>query len=130
MNRSIIETVLSYKDVYHLKGVSGKTIKLYEKKLLVSFSNDYCDYLKAFGVASVNSHDLTGICKSKRLNVVDVTKEERERMPEVPQNWYVIEQAHIDGIVIWQDGDGKVYQTAPGTEPLKIADSLVDYIKL
>ena len=60
----------------------------------------------------------------------DVTKEEREKMPDVPQSWYVIEQAHIDGIVIWQSGDGDIYQTIPGYNPQKIADSLAEYIDM
>ena len=112
------------------KGASDTEITEAETELSVLFDKEYKCYLSNIGFAIYDGHELTGICKSKRLNVVDVTKEEREKMPDVPQSWYVIEQAHIDGIVIWQDGDGKVYQTVPGTEPLKIADSLSEYINL
>lgn len=42
--------------------------------------------------------------------------------------YYVVEQANIDGIVIWQASDGKVYQTNPKLKPLQIAESLSEYI--
>ena len=34
----------------------------------------------------------------------------------------------IDGVVIWQDGSGKIYQTVPGGGRTFIADSLSEYI--
>lgn len=73
---------------------------------------------------------LTGICNSPRLNVVDVTICERENNPDVPKYWYVLEQANIDGIVIWQNQKGEVYQTQPCREIKMIANSIVEYITM
>jgi len=41
---------------------------------------------------------------------------------------YVVEEVHVDGLVIWQDESGQVYQTIPGSLPQKIANTLSDYL--
>ena len=127
---AIIDSILSYSDARFIKGVSAKTINEAQNSLELKFSKDYYIYIRKFGIASVNAHELTGICKSKRLNVVDVTKANRELFNDIPDDWYVIEEAHIDGIVIWQSTDGKIYQTMPGREPIMIAESLAEYISM
>lgn len=111
------------------KGVAPKTIKVAEKSLGLSFYKEYGDYLKEFGIAAVNGHELTGLTTSKRLNVVSVTQEER-KYHTVPRDWYVVEQLHIDGVVVWQSANGEVYQSLPGQPPTKLCNSLVEYIKL
>jgi hypothetical protein len=117
-------------DFYSLSGASGALIEEAEKILKLRFSDEYRQYLAAFGVASANGHEFTGICASSRLNVIDVTVFERTSNPEIPMNWYVVEQANIDDIVIWQSGTGEVYQSAPNTVPVKLCESLCDYIEL
>ena len=97
--------------------------------MYLMFAADYREYVSAFGAASYCEHELTGICKSARLNVVDVTQDERQ-YNSVPADWYVIEEANIDGIVIWQATDGTVYRTRPGCKADKICDSLKEYISL
>ena len=109
-------------------GVSIEQIEKSESCLNLSFSNEYKKYLEYFGVVSVDGHELTGICKSKRLNVVDATNEYREYFKQVSELWYVIEVTNIDNIVIWQDKAGKIYQVQPASKPKKIADSLLDYL--
>jgi len=111
-----------------LKGTDDTSIKNVEATLELQFADEYITYLKAFGVASADGHELTGICTSQRLNVVDVTINERTNNPDVPSDWYVIEQANIDGIVIWQNLKGEVYQTQPCYDSIKIANSIVEYI--
>ena len=49
---------------------------------------------------------------------------------EKTAGWYVLEQANIDGIVLWQDKEGNVYQTMPSSVPKKICGSLAEYIAL
>jgi hypothetical protein len=44
-------------------------------------------------------------------------------------NLYVVEQANIDGIVIWQSETGEVFQTMPNALPIKISDSLLEYLE-
>ena len=110
------------------KGASNEEIKKAEESLRVSFSKEYKLYLSKCGFATYEGHELTGICKAKRLNVVDVTINERTISQNIPENWYVIEQLNIDGIVIWQSETGEIYQTSPEKKPLKIYDSLAEYI--
>ena len=47
---------------------------------------------------------------------------------EVPEGWYVIEQAHIDGIVFGQDWTGGVYKSQPSIKPVKVCNLLIEYI--
>lgn len=75
-----------------------------------------------------NGHVLTGVVDSKRLNVVSMTKTEWEYNPQVPHTMYVIENAGIDGIIIWQDEAGTIYQSMPYKQPKKIAASLAEYV--
>ena len=105
-------------------------IKKAEKMLKVVFAREYVEYVHEYGFVTYHGHELTGLCQSKRLNVVNVTIEERENNPDVPHNLYVIEQTHIDDIVIWQDESGMIFQTARQGKPRKIEKSLKEYLQL
>ena len=124
----IVKLMQKQPDFYAMKGASEEEIRMAEQTLGLCFAADYHKYIAAYGVASFAGHELTGICKSKRLNVIDVTIDERNNTP-VPADWYVLEQANIDGIVIWQASNGTVYQTAPNAKAKKICGSLAEYIE-
>lgn len=83
-------------------GASRAEISEAEKKLNMKFASDCSEYVAKFGAISYYEHELTGVCQAKLLDVVSITLMERE-FQEVPEGWYVIEQAHIDGIVFGQD---------------------------
>lgn len=112
------------------QGASTTQITQAEQVLVLTFAKDYTEMLAQFGIVSFGEHEFTGLCPFPRLNVVDVTREERSCNPTVPQNLYVIEQVNIDGIVIWQSETGTVYQSIPNGTICKIADSLSDYCEL
>lgn len=112
-----------------LRGADEETVRSAEQTLGVKFADDYRQYVLAYGAASFEGHELTGVCPVPRLNVVDVTKEERSFADSIPQNWYVIEQTHMDGIAIWQTQSGEIYSSSPEHKPLKIFNSLCDYIE-
>lgn len=117
--------------MFFAKGsVDAGEIKKAEEDLQVSFSQEYIDYVTEYGFITWRGHELTGICQAKRLNVVDVTQEERENNPEISNNLYVIEQTHIGNIVIWQDEIGTIFRTDYQSQPKKIAESLREYLKL
>ena len=59
-----------------------------------------------------------------------VTKKEWELNPQIPHTMYVIENTYIDGIIIWQDTNGSIYQSCPSSEAKQIAASLGDYISI
>ncbi len=126
----IIKMLQSMPNFHSLTSVTLEEIELSERELNLKFSDEYRAYVGAFGFASANGHELTGVCKFPRLNVVDVTRSERLLNPDIPGDWYVVEQAHIDGIVVWQSGNEEVYQTAPNTLPEKICGSLSEYLDM
>lgn len=105
-------------------------IKRAEDELQLKFSNEYGEYLLNYGVATFQGHELTGLTKSSRLNVIAVTRKEREKTPFVPNSCYVVEDTNIDGIVIWQMSSGEVFQTQSGCSETKILyKSLYEYIE-
>ena len=53
-----------------------------------------------------------------------------EYFKNIPAAWYVVEVLNMDGIVIWQAVTGEVFQVSPGTQPIKVCDSLAEYLKL
>lgn len=101
-----------------------------EKALGVRFSEEYRKYIAEFGAASFEKHELTGICQAEYLNVVSVTLKERSINPEIPEGYYVIENAGIDGILIWQDRKGTVIESYTNKIWKEVASSLSQYLKL
>lgn len=116
-------------NLYLGKGVKEVEIESAERDLKLCFNKEYKMYLLHYGLISYDNHELTGLCNSQRLNVVYVTKEEKEYNPQVSSDMYVIEQTNIDGIVIWQNSKGVIFQTCPNSPPVKIANSLSEYIE-
>ena len=126
---NIIELINSLPELLPLKPATDIQITDAEHRLRVSFSEEYKMYLKHFGAIMADGIDLSGIAKSEHRSVVAMTERERELNSMVPNNMYVIENTHIDGIVIWQDSNGLIYKTQPYKGPQKIADSMADYIR-
>lgn len=114
---------------YAEEGASLHQIEEAEKALKLKFALDFKECLREFGAVSIDGHELTGISADKNLDVVEVTKKNRKRF-NLETRFYVIEEAHIDGIVIWQDADGAIYETFPNSNARKIADSLAEYLSV
>lgn len=129
MMNSIVEYMKSLDNFVFIGSVDENTILSAENKLGLKFADDYRKYVKVFGVASISSHELTGVCSFHRLNVVDVTEAQREFCRNIPDNLYVIEDLHLDSIVIWQSETGEIYETIGTNSPIKIFDSLMDYLE-
>ena len=125
---NIINVLKSMPDYIGSNGRDEEEINRAENALRAVFAKDYRAYLKEIGLACYDGHELTGLTKSTRLNVVSVTNELREQIGKVASSWYVVEETNIYGIVIWQSSDGAIYQTAPNAKSKKIAESLSEYI--
>lgn len=110
-------------------GASEVNICKCERMLELKFSDEYISYLKEFGNIEVASSELTGISEIKRLNVVGATIEAKKNNTLVGKDMYVIERTNVDGIIIWQDKDGSIYETRGLNEPQKICKSLLQYIQ-
>jgi len=124
----IVNTIKALPELLPLKPASNYEIVDAELQLRLNFSYDYKEYLSTFGAIIADGIELTGITKSEHRNVVLVTKREWELNNNVPKVMYVVENTGIDGVVIWQDTDGKIYQTMPNLQPQEIAKSLNNYI--
>lgn len=107
---NIIENLSRKEDLICGKGASDKSIFDAEKALNLTFSKEYRDYLRTYSCVMYEGHELTGISKFSRIHVVDVTIELKRNEKMIPEDWYVIEETGIDGIVIWQDVKGTVYR--------------------
>ena len=125
----IIKVINSKDGVIHGKETNENEIKQAELELGLRFADDYRNYIKQFGCMVIGSREITGISSQENYNVVSTTKAQRNYNKNIPENSYVIEQLNIDGIIIWQSSNGEVFQTSPNTAPMKIADSLVEYIQ-
>lgn len=125
---SFAEIIKMKPDYIGANGRNDAEIAEAEDELGITFAEDYREYLREIGLACFDSHELTGLTNTVRLNVVSVTKEQQKQSAEINASWYVVEEAGIDGIVIWQDTDGNVYKTAPDSKAKKIANSLAEYI--
>lgn len=127
--KNIIHEIEKMNFFHARKPVEDKQIQKAEVDLNIKFNNEYKSCIKSFGAFSIDGHEITGICSSDRLNVVNVTKKERCINKKIPENLYVIECLDIDHIVIWQSESGKVYQSMLNGKYEKIADSLIEYLK-
>lgn len=124
---AILDVLRNAPDFIGGKGCGNVAISDAEQALGIRFAPDYRAYLQKIGLACFDGHELTGICKAFRLNVVDVTLDERKQCPDAA-GWYVVEQANVDSIVIWQAPSGEIYQTMPGVSARKIYNSLTEYV--
>lgn len=124
----IIEVINSLENLLALKSASVEDVENVEIELALPLAEEYKEYLLEFGVIMADDIELTGIAKSKNRDVVQVTKREWAANNKIKHNLYVVENLGIDGIIIWQDGSGKVYESRPNHGATKIADSLAEYL--
>lgn len=125
----IIEVIEKLPDLIILKPVGTKAVENIEIELALRFAEEYKEYLRKFGAVMADNVELTGAAKSKSRNVVSVTKREWGANPLIQHTMYVVENVGIDGIIIWQDASGSIYQSRPNHPADKIADSLADYLE-
>ena len=125
---TIVNTIRELSNLLSLKSASRTEITDAELQLRMIFSDEYKVYLSTFGAIMADGIELTGISKAEHRNVVPVTKQEWELNNNVPHSMYVVENTGIDGVIIWQDASGVIYQTFPNEKPKQIASSLNEYI--
>ena len=113
---------------FSLQPADTSSILKAEDMLGTCFADDYREYLLAFGAASFDGKELTGICNSERLSVVSVTERARRLYPRFPKTAYVIEDLSFDHIFIIQDKSGTIYAYGPSDASEKIAESLQAYL--
>lgn len=128
MAQALFDSLKQLKDFSCVGNPEHAQIVEAEEALNLKFAPEYTAIIGEFGAVSFYGHHFTGISPFPGNDVVRVTKEQRAYNPQVPKDYYVIEEALIDGIVIWQDCNGNIYQTQPNQEPFLISKSLNTYI--
>ena len=124
----LLDELKRKKDLYGDNAASREVIEEAEKALGLRFADEYKVYLQEYGSVSCSGHELTGICDDSNYDVVKVTLRNRELNPNINLCLYVIEETHIDGIVIWQSVTGEVYQSEYKEPPVKVFESLAEYV--
>lgn len=127
--KDIVDEIIALDEVLSLGTIKDSDIEKAETELSVCFAPEYKEYTSTFGAISYAGKEFTGAVQPLHLNVVAITKAARSITPAAKSDWYVVMDPHIDGIIFWQDGEGKIYRTEPNKEPKKVAESLVEYIK-
>ena len=123
--KSIIEKL---PEMEFLQPATEKQIKSAEEKLGLRFAEEYREYLSYFGMAWSDIIAISGICDDEDYEVVALTDKLKKVYLGIPSDFYVIEDVGVDGLVIWQSGTGEIYQSIPNTNPVKIFDSLSDFL--
>ena len=123
--KSIIEKL---PEMEFLQPATEKQIKSAEEKLGLRFAEEYREYLSYFGMVWSDIIAISGICDDEDYEVVALTDKLKKIYLGIPSDFYVIEDVGVDGLVIWQSGTGEIYQSIPNTNPVKIFDSLSDFL--
>ena len=77
--KDVIKVLQGKSDLLSGNGSPEKLIREAEEILGLRFSSDYRAYLMHYGIVAFDGHELTGICSSKRLDVSQVTLNQRKR---------------------------------------------------
>jgi len=125
----IISTIKKLPSMESLTPASDEVIKNAEESLNLKFAGDYKEYLSVFGAAWSDSIAISGIIDDEEYGVVELTNKLRPFHTKIPLNFYVIEDVGVDGLVIWQDESGAIYQSIPNNEPMRLYDNLSDYLE-
>ena len=128
MNFDYLEKISAENLLLHARGASEDEIRMIENNLGIVFAKDYRTFLLKVGACMYNGHEIVGISEFPDKQVETVTLSARQLTKTVPFSFYVIEDAHMDGIMVWQDASGIIYQTSPGSQPVQICQSLEEYI--
>lgn len=118
------------KELGHTQGDYSDSVLEAESRLGINFAEEYRNLLINLGQFEIDIHEYTGVVLENYLNIVSATEEERQYTHPSTRSMYVIEYLGFDGIVIWQDTAGKIYQTVPNKdiEPEQLYDSFGQYI--
>lgn len=125
----ILNVINNLNGMRAMKPVTLKQIDIAQKELGVVFAEDYKTYVMHYGVISAEKVELTGISTVQRLDVVRVTQNERELNANIPDNAYVIENVGIDGIVMIQFTNGKIYSITMNGNLKLVCNSLTEYLE-
>ena len=125
--KTIIEKINTIENLYHAKGCTYKQINDAQEELGITFPDDYIDILREYGAISFYGTEWTGLNVDDYLNVVSVTKKEREMNSSFPSDCFVLENQGIDGLIVICNEAGEVFNLQY-SKIEKIHDSISGYL--
>lgn len=125
-----LKQLFENKKVFSTGGVPLSEVENAEKELAVSFPEEYKELLVEYGAISVGTHEIAALGVEGYLNVIELTKEERQLAPnnDLEQN-IVIQNIGSEGLLIVLDSEGNVYEYANG-EFKQIYKDFYSYLKM
>lgn len=126
---NLIEKIKVIPNLYHVKGCTTKQLEDAQNKLGIEFSEDYIHYVKEFGAISFYGTEWTGLNVDNYLNVVHVTKQERDMNSSFPEGCFVVENQRIDGLIVISDVKGCIYSLQYEKKEF-LCESLVEYLEI
>lgn len=125
---NILSIIEKLPEMQYFFSASEEDVFKAEKELNLVFADEYKKYLLAFGAVQSDIIAISGIIDDYDYNVVNLTKRLKLSNKNIPDNFYVIEDVGVDGLVIWQSSDGTIYQSIPNSKPVKIFGSLSEFL--
>lgn len=125
-----LKSLFENKKVFSTGGVSTSEVESAEKELGTIFPEEYKELLVQYGAISVGTHEIAALGVEGYLNVVQLTKEERQLAPNNDLEIYiVIQNIGSEGLLIVLDSEGNVYEYANGEFKLIYKD-FYSYLKM
>lgn len=126
---TIIEKIKGIPNLYHMTGCTTSQIEEAQNTLGMEFPEDFIDYVKEYGAISFYGTELTGLNVDGYLNVVEVTKQERNINTDFPSDCFVIENQGIDGILTVMSEKGQIFTVQYDKKDF-LCDSLSEYLDI
>ena len=126
---NIADKIRKIEKFYHLTGCTDSQLKDAQDELDLKFPKEFIDYVKEFGAISFYGTEWTGLNVEGYLNVVEVTKQERELNAAFPGDCFVIENQGIDGVITVVDEKGSVFIVQYDNKRF-LCDSLSAYLDI
>lgn len=125
-----LKQLFENKKVFSTGGVSVSEVEKAEKELAVSFPEEYKELLLEYGAISVGTHEIAALGVEGYLNVVVLTKEERQLAPNNDlEEYIVIQNIGSEGMLIVLDSGGNVFEYANGKHK-QIYKDFYSYLKM
>lgn len=126
---NIVEKIKQIDKLYYTKGCTTGQLKEAQNELDLVFPEEYIDYVKEYGAISFYGTEWTGLNVDDYLNVVEVTKQERELNSVFPTDCFVLENLAIDGLIVAVDENGNVFSIQHDKKIL-LCDSISEYLEI
>ena len=124
---SITEKIKMIEDLSFTDGCSDEQIKEAEELLNLRFPKEYVEYVKEYGCIDFGSTEWTGLNIEGELNTVEATLTEKKYNDSFPDNFFVLDNYHIDAKKIIVNESGEVF-LLQYDNLTKVCNTISDYL--